>query len=383
MSTGSGNPLRTVVSAAYASAMLRSPGRKIAALLTTTLLSVVPVACGDDQGGAEGSLQAMLGLVPDTEQARALVMYGNLARLRDQPTDRKAAAESTWLLAESKGSYFVSSPVGQRIGEDDFEASVGFGLSDLDASIQAGQPPELLSVFVGRIDPAKVDKALAGRFRKGTHGAAVTYQKGRGDAMDLKARGPLSPVGTGLRLSVADGRFSISDSDHGLTSLLEAADDAAPSLADDEQIAEVAAIVDRAEAFNAILLGDPTRFTGGAEAFTGPAATPELVQRLHEEIEAGRAGLEPWQVAAAADVQGGLLLVLSHADHDVAAQNAERIRRIAAEGMSMAAGQPWSTMLKTKSIDVAGSVVIATFDVDTPMADELVQIRDTLLMIAD
>ena len=103
----------------------------------------------------------MLQLVPDVEAMRDQVVYGNLRQLReisgaDAATDPR---DEIGTLMEVTTAWVVADPFRRAAATIDAD-ELGFDLTSIDASVQAGAPPDEVAVFTGDIDADQVDDAL-------------------------------------------------------------------------------------------------------------------------------------------------------------------------------------------------------------------------------
>jgi hypothetical protein len=340
-------------------------------------------------GGETGSLESMLERVPSNANSRTLVMYGNLARLRgDSAPAGDERSELKQLMKASKGTFVIAEPAGTNIMRDDFTKESGFELRDIDYSIQAGQPPTVLSVFGGRFDAAKVDAALtknasfAKETKTGEHAGVKTYSVGKDGTLDVRSASAFRPIGNALRIGATEDQIWITSKDQVLNEALDVADGDGTSLADDDRYVEVAKAVDEAKAFNAVVIGDPRTSTVDAAGMLGGRATPEQAKRMQELIAAGKLGLAPWQVAAVADAPGELVVVLAHADADAAKENEKRLRKVVEQGISGRDARPWADRLSVSSMEVDGDLLVAHLKSQVPIAFNLVMSKDNLIMIA-
>lgn len=363
--------------------------RRKACAAGALVVALAASGCGLLGGGGEaGSLESMLDQVPNNAGNRMSLIYGNLARLRgDSPPARDDRADLKALMDASNGTFVVAEPARSRIMAG-FAEEAGFGLRDLDYSVEAGRHPNLLSVFGGRIDPAKVDAALtknapfAKDTRTGEHAGVKTYSVGKDDTLDVEQRSALRPVGNALRIGATDGQFWLASNDQVLNDALDVADGDGTSLADDSRYVEVARAVDEAKAFNAVMLGDPRKYTVDAAGMAGRRATPEVAERFQKLIDEGKLGLAPWQVAAVADAPGELVVVLAHADSELAKTNEKRLRATVEQGVSAADGRPWSARLSVTSMEVDGDLLVAHLKSPVTLALNLVLAQDNLILIA-
>ncbi|GAB3429668.1 hypothetical protein [Flindersiella endophytica] len=339
-------------------------------------------------GGETGSLESMLGQVPDNAGNRTSLIYGSLARLRgDAPPAKDDEADLKALMKKSNGTFVIAEPAQNYILAG-FSKEAGFGLRDIDYSVQAGQPPNVLSVFGGRFDTGKVDTTLtknasfAKETKTGEHAGVKTYSVGKNGTLDMRAQSALRPVGNALRIGVTGEQIWLTSKDQLLNGALDVADGDGTSLADDDRYVEVAKAVDEAKAFNAIVLGDPRSLTADAAGMLGDRATPEQAAALQKQIDAGKLGLAPWQVAAVADAPGELVIALSHADEAAAKDNEKRLRTVIEQGTSLLDARRWSERFSITSMQVDGDLLVAHLKAERPMALRLIQAKDNLILIA-
>jgi hypothetical protein len=346
--------------------------------------------CGMLGGGGEtGSLESMLEQVPNNADNRMSLIYGNLARLRgDSPPAKDDRSDLKALMDASHSQFVVAEPARSNFMLDGFSKEAGFGLRDIDYSIEAGRAPNGLSLFGGRIDATKVDTALtknapfAKDTRTGEYAGVKTYSVGKDGVIDVRARSALRPIGKALRIGATDGQLWITSKEQVLNDALDVANGDGTSLADDDRYVKVAKAVDEAKAFNAVVIGDPRTFTVDAAGMAGRRATPEVAERFQKLIDEGKLGLAPWQVAAVADAPGELVVVLAHADVEAAKQNEKRLRATVEQGISGRDARPWADRLSVSSMEVDGDVLVAHLKSKVPIGFNLVMSKDNLIMIA-
>lgn len=375
--------------------------RRALAPATLVLALVAPLACAgedDDLGGAgaQGSVSQLLALVPDTDGTRRQVVYGSLARVRaeagiDEPSgdpgdyvgELMRAAGTGWVVAEPFRSNALSIT----------PEEVGFDLTAVDASIEAGTPPDQLAVFTGRFDPAEIDDALtsfepfAADVEVGEHAGVATYRFGAEGEIDVANRSGTRPLGESLRLGVGEATVWWARTDDGLERALEAAAGDGDSLADDEGFAATASALDELKAYTAVFTADAGAYDGTDVAGSlGRGLTPEQVEAIEEQLgDAGGAGLVRWDVAALgetlADGRPGLAIVLGHDDEGSATDNVERLETVLREGQSLATRRPWSDLCADPDVRRDGTVVIATCDTEAGgRAVQILVARDSLLL---
>lgn len=365
---------------------MRSYRVPLAVTLAAATLAVL--ACSGNEKSSDGSsLTAMLALVPDTPGTRERVIYGNLAAVRqaagfEAGTD--VESELRQLNDVGPQSWFVSDPfriTGERLERSEF----GFHITEINASIDAGVPPDRLALFRGRIDAEQVDRALttfepwADELTTGEQGDLTTYVFGDESGPDLERITPGRRIGESLRIGVGDGTVWHTTSDELLDDVAGLGDDGT-SLADVEGVAEVAEVLDEAGAHTVglttapdVWVFDPLRLV--------PGATPEQIEVI--EQRRGESALTPWDVAAVGDVFADgvaatgstdatgngsqpsvtndyeLMIVLWHADDDDAAENEAALERALTEGVSFITGESWSRRCQDPEVNRDGGLVTA------------------------
>lgn len=243
-------------------------------------------------------------------------------------------------------SLFTRADVGQSRQE------LGFSLADADQLLEAGAPPDALTVVAGRIDPDTVAAATAAHgARTGPLDAAggepfTLHRFGEEGELDIRQATPMRPLGNAGRLAVRDGLALWASTD----AIVHDAADATvggPSVLDAPEVAAVAAALDRAGVYACHLLP--------SDEMRAPAGTPN-----RQEL------LEPWSHAGVGvgwrDGRRSFVVVLAHPDQQTAAANADLLRRIVTTGRSVASGDPWSDLLTILDIEVRDTTVVATFD---------------------
>jgi hypothetical protein len=180
--------------------MRRRFRRALAFAIFASAMAVPACGGGDDEGlsGGDGSLAGMLDQLPASGSMRDQVIYGNLARLREAagietPTGDSESYARELMDAVTTG-WTVAEPFRTNALTGDFRAEVGFDLTDVDVSIEAGVPPDQLAIFTGRINDDAVDRALttfepfADDLDHGERDGVATYQFGEEGELDLEAR---------------------------------------------------------------------------------------------------------------------------------------------------------------------------------------------------
>lgn len=344
------------------------------------ILGLTLAGCGGDDeglagGGGEGSLAALLGVVPAS--AGDFVYFGSLARVREhggiEPAD-DVEGEQRALVEVAEFGWVVAEPFARSAVLID-AAETGFDLTDIDASIGAGQPPDLISVFTGRIEQADVEEALttfepfAADVEQGERAGVATFRFGEEGQMDVSRVSPARPVGEAIRAGVRDGTVWWSRSDAVLDAAIDAAtgDDEA-SLADDEGFTRVASVLDGSAAYSASLTDDADAQRFDPVRVLGPGATPEQVAEIEEAFDAN--GLSRWELAAVgeafADDGQDLLIVLWHADEAAAEANEAALMALLSEGNTFSTGAPWAEICAAPGAERDGELLRVRCRLDRP-----------------
>ena len=325
---------------------------------------------------------------------RDQVIYGNLARLREAagietPTGDSESYVHELVDAVTTG-WTVAEPFRTNALTGDFTAEVGFDLTDIDASIEAGLPPDQLAIFSGRIDVDAVDRALttfepfADDLDTDERDGVATYRFGEEGDHNLEALSAARPIGESLRLGVADGSVLWTRSDAVLDGAIDAGQGDGRSLADLDGFRDAASALDEAAVHTAVMLGDPAGFgLADPTVILGDDVTPEQIEALEEEIAAS--AVPRWEVAALAERLLGndseMLIVLWHTDEDAATMSAERLEAQLLEGQSLRSGEPWSTLCAGPTVEREGHLVTARCTLDAPgRALSIAFARDSLLV---
>lgn len=359
------------------------------ALLAVACGSGVDGAGGGDGGGPSGDgppdgISAALAVVPAHEGAAAFVVVNDLAK----------AAEAAGLTVpadgtdnQALGTYFTElsgigdAPVAaapaelvrtSALQDAEWRAEVGFAPVDLTGDVSSGQPPDQLQTFFGDFDLDTVTAAVesdptwSADLETVEHEGNTYFSWGEDHAVAVTNASAVRRLGESARLFVDDeaGVAYWARS----TALMEEAMDTfageAPSLADDPEIGPLAEALDGLDAYSAALIGDAEQFAGAPGGELAP----------YDAVATG---------ASLVDGQARLLLVLLHADEATAADNAERLAEVVADGESAVNGRPWSDVLGEGEIEVDGSLVVASFPTDDArLWNGIVVTRDTLLATA-
>ena len=370
-------------------------------LISLALLALAAGACGggDESSVAEGesAFVAMLGLIPDTPEAREHVVINDYRRLREitgarPPTDDRdveavrAYAEKLFGIGTDAlvvpFTAFISGGPHVPAGWDGLtevitQENVGFSFADIDLDIEAeGRYPSMLyySAARGSFDPAASAHAV-----QGCSGCAppdevaefegVTYFSWGADD-ELNVRAALEPpsfdeLGRSSRLAFQPEYVFRTYATEPMREMIAAAR-GGQSLAGDEHFRSAALVLEERGAYRVFL----------ADSYLS-------VEEFGETI-AGRTDLDtddwppddavfllPYEVLAVGSVLEGTdrfyVVVLTHRSEDRARENVKRFERITSGGTSYYRMRPWNELFDEVEIEVRGRLLIARISGYSPM----------------
>lgn len=360
---------------------MRVAGR-VAAIV---LAGLAAAACGVDgtavrrsASGAE-RLAGMLGRLPAVEGADGYVVVNLHAVAREagglslpDPADTGAVNDYRRRLnAEADPGLFVAPTqvTGTRARTmSQWEDELGFHLLDVDADGVAGLPPEQVEVVEGSIDPAAVEDAVradpvwSDLLEEVEHGGSTYWSWGEAGGADVSRITPAREVGESRRLAAEDGAVAWTRTDTAMEATLDAWHGDGPSLAEDEDLAELAAALDGEGCHSAFLSTDETAYAGAGD---GPAL-PRY---------------DAFATGVARDEDGTALVVaFRYTDTDGAQAGAAALGRVVGGGRSAVEDADWSDLLADAEVRADGRVVVGVFRTDHgDLWRQLPFTRDTLL----
>jgi hypothetical protein len=332
-------------------------------------LAVLLAACGgggdDSGGGGDGSpLVQMLGAVPDTPDAAQFVSYSDLDAYYDAlgvgaPPQGAGEEFDDWLRQVNQAE--AAGDVAPLIGgaqfaldafryPQDCHDEIGVDAADIHQAIEAGAPPEVYTVVRGDFDSGDVDDAVKGDdnfsdlLETETHGGVDFYTWGEDFAQDLSRNSPVHTLGRGGRLAFSGGLLFWCFWTSGMTGMIDAAADAAPSLADRADYGAIAAALDAAGAYTAQFTDQTVEGTDDRITVLAPFAS--------FAAGGGVDGSEPFMV-----------IVLANADEATATDNAERLVQrieVGKTGGITGEAQEWAQGIGTVETRAEGSLTVAT-----------------------
>jgi hypothetical protein len=352
--------------------------RRIAPVAAVAALALVVAACGvSDETTESGSLTSMLGEVPDTPENRSFVAWVDVAAARERAglprpaagkeSGDKAALEVFTGGKSSKVRALTPIFMENRAAEfDAWRTEVGFTVNDIDQNIDAGVPPEMISVARGRVEVDEVEEAvssdpswkddletidhLGDRYWRWLDDGEITPERVTSTR----------PLGNSLRLQAEKGQIRWTRTDATMEDALDAGADRSDTLADVDELAGIATVLEENDAYQAYLTADPGPFS--VERM--PRASPEVKERAEADA------LEPWTAVGVGDAVDGdvavAVLVLTHDDEEAATTNVERLRKIIESGRSPQNDMPYAEVYDVRSLDQDGSTLILTVEQEQP-----------------
>lgn len=356
----------------------------VAGLATATACGV-DVAGGGD--GAAGGMAALLGRVPATAGTADFVVLNLHERAREAAglavpgrADADAVDDYRMALTFDPSNGLVLHPARvtgvQHRSLAEWRAELGFDLLDVDADALAGTPPDHVEVVLGSIDPGDVEDAAAAEpvwsdlLDVGEHDGTTVLSWGEQGGIDVERRTAARPVGESVRLAVEDGAVAWARTDAVVEATVEAWHGDAGSLADVEELADLADVLD-AEGCHAAFLSTAEDQFGVAVLPQPPPGDMPLVPR--------------WEAAATgATVAGGspaLVVALRYGSAADAGTAAGVLEQVVAEGSSVVGGQRWSDLLAGTDVRAEGDVVVGMFPTDQArLWFDVPSTKDTLIL---
>lgn len=259
---------------------------------------------GDDYSveGALGELPASVGtddLLVQTADVSAATELSGLER----PTDLDPEAVSDWILPltgvrlsdSPPAPVFVPVPAvvnpRELIRIEEFDDELGWSLLDVDSFVEQSTAPETFAVVTGDFEDDQLNPDLA-------QVSDDIVSAGDGDDLEpnVDQSSAARPVGTPLRMSQDGDRIVASASTPLVQEWVAGGDE---TLADDETLASVAAVLDDADVVAAVLASGSSMDLG---AQVGGQLSPELSPRSWTGYPPIRS--TPWASAGASTTRG-------------------------------------------------------------------------------
>jgi hypothetical protein len=269
------------------------------------VLLVLTVAPAMAQNAAENPLLDMLRFVPDSPEYRQFVSYGDaLAWHTSWNVPRiDSVAELDGLERDPRAYWMNIMPrqttppdvLGiQYLMAEDMRSVYGFDLFNADRYLQAGQPPDLLSVIDYSIPDSQIADALieSGYSVEALEDDAALYSILDDYQIDLSMETVTTRVGQlgGLnRIGLSDGQMVIAKATPIVTGAFSASEGEVASLADDPHFSAAAtalfdpALAETGELVGAILI-DGMQLANPL-AYLGQNASPEMIEALEDALK--------------------------------------------------------------------------------------------------
>lgn len=370
----------------------------------------VLAGCSNSVEAEDPTISSMLRLIPAAAGPESPVFVNLYAKAGQAGVTSPAAGASGSALEDYYADLFGPEPdsagyapsalwAPDSPSRTDIESEFGIELPKLTADIYAGKEPEVYTAAVGEIDGERIARAAP----TSTVGDHVTTKEIDGvevvswlkdNEFNVELPHPLSPIGGSGRLAAVDGTALLyGRADATVERLIAAYHGDEETLADNAELAEVAAALDAQDVRAAVLstgaFGPPQGLSSaqlkaaGIEGIGSYRAYGVGVVRTAADGEASGLGGSAKRPAAgvAREVEdfGERLVVVALGTEETASDLGAELERVATEGMSWQR-QPWSELLGDPRVDVDGAVVTASFSVKRArMWYDLVGQQDSLL----
>jgi hypothetical protein len=306
-------------------------------------------SAGSDSGGdvetiGWGDLERAAGIaeleVPDAADSDAVVDY--LQVLTNGRVDADTASPVLVLPPADAGA--------ERIAEiEDFTAEVGWNVLDVARFVERQTAPDTLTVIEGSIEEGALTEAMGDPVADGLWAAGDP--EAEDFETDLDGITVARPLGQTLWMGFDGDLLRVARS---RATAERAVSLEGGTLADDEVYAGLAAGLDEAEVYGALLVtpGMPMDAAAGL-------GSPEQAERACQE-----ALPQPTTGVATGIAEDGgpvYVVTLAHDAPDAAEANAAAIEQIVTEGTSLVSGQAWSDLVTLDGVEVTGDgqVVVA------------------------
>ncbi len=345
-------------------------------LILVLLTFFVPVlsSFAGCSGTNSNTFNKLLKLVPaqakDAESPITLIDY---ASYREDNDISLTATGGQPITLDEYLDRILQDPVGTRLGGADItglgryaftynvnlEKYLGYNFTNIDAEIQAGDPPGNVVAAIGRFNPQKALTGLSHQdewpswvkdaYTTEEYYGITVHSWGDGFRMDLTA--PLVPphldnLGRARPLALTDNYLFYAPSVSMIQLMIDSSQDKADSLADVPEYASIANGLSDMNAYIA-MIGDESLANGDPE-YLGVYTGPRLKKFTTFGTGLGR------------DKNGiYMALVLFHENPDDAASNISLLEQRLNSTSSIFTNKPWSEMITSTKINVEGNVLLA------------------------
>lgn len=299
-----------------------------------------------------GFVSAMLAVSPALGEDAFQVEVVDLAKVRAlnavAPANSSADAEGTKADIEAIAPPAPGAKAGASVPPSvrraatasyaDFRRTFGWSLPDVDAFVTA-MPPHPVTMK-GRFDEAALTAALGPPTSGG-------WASGGSGKLDIERATPANPTGQSVRIALAGDVLVHGLDDASTSAAVRAANGQGPTLADDTTLAALAAALDDADVYGALLVRRSS-FTPRPGRSSAAPSSASLPARFTGIASGG-----------AADGSGPVhVLVWSHMDGAAATKNAGAVEKLLADGTSDT-GKAYAELFDVVEVKTAGSTVTA------------------------
>ena len=261
---------------------------------------------------------------------------------------------------------------------------LGFDIGDVERSILAARPPDVLEAAAGRFDPQATEASLAAcadcpQPEIVEHQGTSFYSWGADHEVDMERS--LNPpafdqLGRGGRIAVLDSHVFRTVATGGMKALIETHLDNVDSLADDPDLALAAAALDGLGAYSGLLVGNVGNFVTYCDD-----CTAEEWAQLEAEVEHTLDVYSLLGVGVTRDEDGFFaLLVFVYDNEDAASRNVPVFEERLATGVSLMSKQPWTDLFTAGEAWHEGRALVARMRTEFPWIwQQMVYNLDSLL----
>ena len=276
---------------------------------------------------------------------------------------------------------------------------LGFDIRDMERSILAGEPPNVLEVVTVRFDPQATGRLLAACVECDQpdlqqHLGVSFYSWGEDYASDFdKVLQPPAHdyFGRGGRIALLDSLVFRTLATESMRSLIETSRISGNSLADDPDMVMAAEALDRVGVYSAYLIGDTEEFSSQS-VFSLLGISEEEAGKVREALGLGRPEDAPimhrYEALGAGvkrDEEGfATVLVFVYENEDLAVRSARVFEERLAAGNDFISGRPWTEYFPQREVWNDGRALITRLSIEKPLIGSwiwqtIVHTRDPLL----
>ncbi len=340
--------------------------------LFAILLTAIPLSAQDD---SESPLLRLLSYVPDTPDYRSFVQYGDqaawfeswgfepFASLADfeRRGDEGDFTTTAWMFITAEQTLPPNALGLQYVLQDEMRPAFGFDIFNSDRYLQAGEPPEWITLVEGNFSERQIGQALtATGYAADELDDTTLYSINEDYEVTLTSDLPrVAQLGDLNRIVVGDDRLVIAKATPVIESALDARSGETPSLADDPAFSAAAAalegeaVSDMGALVGAILMDGAQLMD--PEFHFGPRLTPEMLEAFEESL-AELPALPPYDIAAFATYhqtgQSWLVVALVHPEGTDAEAAAEALQARFESYTSAVTNEPFMELLGDRGVEL-------------------------------